>query len=142
MKQSVVHLLFISQCLLFVYQEISRKIFGTRKAENHRKHQENQDLKYGCFHKMEICSKKKKEEDVVQSSGEDVKGREGRGGEGFGGDGEAVLEPITRPYILAHPYISFLLNPWKILLHAIFGSQQTKEKRLSMETSFYCYSVR
>ena len=74
--------------------------------------------------------------------GQMSEGGEGRGGEeGFGGNGEAILEPIKRPYILGHLYISFLLDSWKNLLYAIFGSQETKEKRLSMETDFYCYFV-
>ena len=69
-------------------------------------------------------------------------GKEGRDGKGFGGNEEAILELIKRHYILGHLYISFLLDPWTILLYASFGSQETKEKRLSMETKFYCYFVR
>lgn len=50
MKRSVVHLLFISQRVLFVYQE-------SKKPQ--RKHEESQDLKWGCFHKMGIYFKKR-----------------------------------------------------------------------------------
>lgn len=28
---------------------------GVRKAKNHRKHHENEDLKCVCFHRMQIC---------------------------------------------------------------------------------------
>lgn len=71
-----------------------------------------------------------------------MEGGEGRDDEGFGGNGEAVLGSTKRPYILGHLSISFLLDPWEILLYVIFGSQETQEKRLSMETNLSCCFVR
>jgi len=71
-----------------------------------------------------------------------LEGGEGRDDEGFGGNGEAVLGSTKRPYILGHLSISFLLDPWEILLYVIFGSQETQEKRLSMETNLSCCFVR
>ena len=65
-----------------------------------------------------------------------LEGGEGRDDEGFGGNREAILDSTKRPYILGHLSISFLLDPWENLLYVIFGSQETQEKRLSMETTF------
>lgn len=68
-------------------------------------------------------------------------GEEG-GGEGLGGNEEAIFKSIKKPYVPGHLHISFLLDSWKNLLHAIFGIQETKGKRLSMEINFYCCLVR
>lgn len=71
----------------------------------------------------------KGEEDVVQSSRPNA-GDDGERGvvKAVVGMGKLYKEPIKRAYLLGHLHISFLLDSWKTLLHAIFGSQETKEE--------------
>lgn len=47
---------------------------GIREAKNHRKHQENYDLKGGCFHEIESCFEKKETQanSEGQMQGEEV----------------------------------------------------------------------
>ena len=121
----MVHLLFISEHLLFVYQEMeSEKQRTTEKRIR--------ILNVHVFIKQE--SVLKRDRNVVWSSGPGEGGRgdegfggEGRGDEGFGGNGENILDSVKRPYILGHLSISFLLDPWGNLLYVTFGSQETEE---------------
>ena len=62
----------------------------------------------------------KGEEEVVQPSRPNVRAS--------GGKEKSHKEPIKRTYPLGYVPISFLLDSWKKLLHAIFGSQETTEE--------------
>lgn len=79
---------------------------GIREAKNHRKHQENYDLKGGCFHEIESCFEKR--ETQANSEGQ-MQGKEVlENGRDLSGNREARISKT--PYIFSGLNSSFLLD--------------------------------